>query len=49
MGMRLVRKIDFPSMKFSLYFLGNLTDEEVNKLQKIRMKEQHGHLNKKLC
>ena len=23
MGMRMVKKIDFPSMKFSLYFLGN--------------------------
>ena len=29
MGMRLVKKLDFPSMKFSLYFLGNLSDEEV--------------------
>ena len=26
MGMRMVKKLDFPSMKFSLYFLGNLTD-----------------------
>ena len=34
MGMRLVRKIDFPTMKFSLYFLGNLTDEEVNNVPK---------------
>ena len=29
MGMRMVKKLDFPSMKFSLYFLGNLSDEEV--------------------
>lgn len=29
MGMRMVKKFDFPSMKFSLYFLGNLSDEEV--------------------
>ena len=29
MGMRMVKKLDFPSMKFSLYFLGNLTDDEV--------------------
>ena len=33
MGMRLVRKIDFPS---EIWFVpGNLTDEEVNKLPKI--------------
>ena len=24
LGMRLVKKLDFPSMKFSLYFLGKL-------------------------
>ena len=29
MGMRMVKKLDFPSMKFSLYFLGNLSDDEV--------------------
>ena len=34
MGMRLVRKIDFPAMKFSLYFLGNLSDDEVNNVPK---------------
>ena len=32
MGMRLIKKFDFPTMKFSLYFLGNLTDEEIAKL-----------------
>jgi len=32
MGMRLVKKLNFPSMKFSLYFLGNLSDEEVSKV-----------------
>ncbi len=26
--MRLVRKLDLPEMKFSLYFLGNLGEEE---------------------
>ena len=29
MGMRLVKKLDFPSMKFSLYFLGKYNDAEV--------------------
>lgn len=28
LGMRLVRKLDFPEMKFSLYFLGYLSEEE---------------------
>ena len=28
MGMRLLRKLDFPEMKFSLYFLARLEDEE---------------------
>ena len=34
MGMRLVKKFDFPTMKFSLYFLGNLTDEEIANVPK---------------
>jgi lactoylglutathione lyase len=32
LGMRLVKKLDFPSMKFSLYFLGKHTDEEVKQI-----------------
>ena len=28
LGMRLVRKLDFPAMQFSLYFLAYLSDEE---------------------
>ena len=28
MGMRLVRKLDFPEMKFTLYFLGYLADRQ---------------------
>lgn len=28
LGMRLLRKLDFPEMKFSLYFLARLDDEE---------------------
>ncbi len=28
LGMRLVRKLDFPEMKFSLYFLAYLSDEQ---------------------
>ena len=34
MGMRLIKKFDFPTMKFSLYFLGNLTDEEIANVTK---------------
>ena len=29
MGMRLVRKLDFPEMKFTLYFLGYLDDRHL--------------------
>ena len=47
MGMRMVKKLDFPSMKFSLYFLGNLTDDEVNLHLQITMKELYGLLDKK--
>ena len=32
LGMRLVRKIDFPEMQFSLYFLGYLSDEEAGQV-----------------
>ncbi len=32
LGMRLVKKLDFPSMKFSLYFLGKYTDAEVKNI-----------------
>jgi len=28
LGMRLVRKLDFPEMQFSLYFLGYLSEED---------------------
>ena len=28
LGMRLVRKLDFPEMKFTLYFLGYLDDKQ---------------------
>ena len=30
LGMHLIRKLDFPEMKFTLYFLGYLTDREMN-------------------
>lgn len=30
MGMKLLRKIDFPAAKFSLYFLGSFDENEVN-------------------
>ncbi len=32
MGMRLVRKLDFPEMKFTLYFLGYLDDRQANQI-----------------
>ena len=32
LGMRLVRKLDFPAMQFSLYFLAYLSDEEAAKV-----------------
>ena len=32
LGMRLVKKLDFPSMKFSLYFLGKYNDKEVEQI-----------------
>ncbi len=32
LGMRLVRKLDFPEMKFSLYFLAYLNDEEASQV-----------------
>jgi lactoylglutathione lyase len=32
LGMRLVRKLDFPEMKFTLYFLAHLNDEEAGKV-----------------
>jgi len=32
MGMRLVRKLDFPEMKFSLYFLGYLDDRQASQV-----------------
>ncbi|HCW89968.1 MAG TPA: lactoylglutathione lyase [Marinobacter sp.] len=30
LGMHLIRKLDFPEMTFTLYFLGYLTDREMN-------------------
>ena len=32
LGMRLVRKLDFPEMKFSLYFLAYLSEEEAGQV-----------------
>ncbi|MQX52097.1 lactoylglutathione lyase [Alcanivorax sediminis] len=32
LGMRLVRKLDFPEMRFSLYFLAYLNDEEASQV-----------------
>lgn len=32
MGMRLVRKLDFPEMKFSLYFLAYLDDQQADEV-----------------
>ena len=32
LGMRLVRKIDFPEMQFSLYFLGYLSEEDAGEV-----------------
>lgn len=32
MGMRLVKKLDFTSMKFSLYFLGKYTDAQIKEV-----------------
>ncbi len=32
LGMRLIRKFDFPEMKFSLYFLGMISDQEAEKI-----------------
>ena len=32
LGMRLVRKLDFPEMKFSLYFLAYLNEEEASQV-----------------
>lgn len=34
LGMRLLRKLDFPEMKFTLYFLGMVGDEEANQVPK---------------
>ena len=34
LGMRLVKKLDFPSMKFSLYFLGSAHQRDFKKNQK---------------
>ncbi|MCC5811538.1 MAG: lactoylglutathione lyase [Ectothiorhodospiraceae bacterium] len=32
LGMRLIRKLDFPEMKFSLYFLGMATEEQAKQI-----------------
>jgi len=32
LGMRLVRRFDFPEMKFTLFFLGMVTDKEENEI-----------------
>ncbi|WP_111657210.1 lactoylglutathione lyase [Isoalcanivorax indicus] len=32
LGMRLIRKLDFPEMKFSLYFLGFVSDEQAARI-----------------
>ena len=33
LGMRLLRKLDFPEMKFSLYFLARVEDEEAQAIR----------------
>ena len=47
MGMRMVKKLDFPSMKFSLYFWEILPMMKLNLHQQIIMKELYGLLDKK--
>ena len=53
-GMRLYRALDFTDMKFTLYFLAMpslqcLEMLTIVKYQKMKTKEQHGHLAKELC
>lgn len=35
-GMRLLQKLDFPEMKFSLYFMGYEPEEDIPKDHKVR-------------
>ena len=46
MGMKLLRKIDFPAAKFSLYFLGSFDDNEKKISQKLMKREEAGYLLK---
>ena len=42
MGMKLLRKIDFPAAKFSLYFLGSFDEQETKIFLRAMMKEEAG-------
>ena len=47
MGMKLVRKNDFPNAKFSLYFLGTFNEEETKDLPKDNEEKRGWVLNQK--
>ena len=47
MGMKLVRKNDFPNAKFSLYFLGTFNEEEIKDLPKDNEEKRGWVLNQK--
>ena len=40
LGMRLLKKLDFPEMKFSLYFLGFVNEAEIPTDEKVRYIEE---------
>ena len=48
-GMKLYRKLDFPDMEFTLYFLGMPGDVDDKMYLKIIMLELLGLLTKELC
>ena len=48
-GMKLYRKIDFPDMKFTLYFLAMPKDVNDDNVPEEKIKELHGHSLKELC
>ena len=47
MGMKLVRKNDFPNAKFSLYFLGTFNEEEIKDLPRDNEEKRGWVLNQK--